>query len=231
MAQVKQARVLRNLIGFGLMCGCLVWWLGDRVWQAPDALAWGATLAVPGALLHWRWLARRITRRDRRYERNKIPVSYLSIIEALAAAFAESYYLAIPVVLGVVIVMVTVSLSGHWWTALGVSCGLAWTVVLTSRILVYEWRYGALYYQYDNSDWTGAEGMLYQRGTVAQPLAPAGKVNMPGGVLWNAVSQSGETIDTGEPVEVIGVRRLTLHVDRLPDSTGASGQGEPTDKP
>ena len=223
MAQVKQARVLRNLIGLGLLCAGLIWLLGDRTWQAPDALAWGATLAVPGALLHWRWLARRITRRDRRYERNKIPVTYLSVIEALAAAFAESYYLAIPVALGVVIIMLTVGLSGHWWTVSGASCGLAWAMVLTIRILVYEWRHGALYYQYDNSNWSGAEGMLYQCGTVVQPLVPAGKVNMPGGVLWNAVSQSGETIDTGEPVEVIGVQRLTLYVDRLPDSTGAGG--------
>ena len=223
MAHVKQARVWRNLIGLGLLCAALIWWLGDRPWQAPDALAWGAGLAVPGALLHWRWLARRITRRDRRYERNKIPVSYLSAFEALAAAFAESYYLAIPVVLGMVIVLVTVSLSGHWWTVLGASCGLAWTGILTGRILVYEWRHGALYYQYDNSNWTGAEGMLYQCGTVVQPLAPAGKVNMPGGVLWNAVSKSGETIEAGEPVEVIDVQRLTLYVDRLPDTTDSGG--------
>ena len=216
MAQVRQVRVLRNLIGFGLLCAGLIWWLGDRTSQAPDALAWGAALAIPGALLHWRYLARRITRHDRRYERNKIPVSYLSAFEAFAAAFAESYYLAIPVVLVIVLVALTVSLSGHWWTALGASCGLAWAVVLTGRILVYEWRHGALYYQYDNSNWTGAEGMLYQCGTVVQPLAPSGKVSMPGGVLWNAVSQSGETIDTGESVEVIGVQRLTLHVDRLP---------------
>ena len=217
MAQVKQRRVLRNVIGLGLLCAGLIWWLGGLVWQAPDALAWGAVLAIPGALLHWRWLARRITRRDRRYERNKIPVSYLSAFEAFAATFAESYYLAIPVALGAVIVFVTVSLSGHWWTVLGASCGLAWTVILTGRILVYEWRHGALHYQYDNSNWTGAEGMLYQCGTVVQPLVPVGKVSMPGGVLWNAVSQSGETIDCGEPVEVIAVQRLTLHVDRLPD--------------
>ena len=216
MAQVKQVRVVRNLIGLGLLCAGLIWLLGDRTWQASDALAWGAALAVPGALLHWRYLARRITRRDRRYERNKIPVSYLSVFEALAAAFVYSYYLAIPVVLGAVVLLVTVSLSGHWWTVLGASCGLAWAVVLTGRILVYEWRHGALYYQYDNSNWTGAEGMLYQCGTVVQPLAPAGKVNMPGGVLWNAVSQSGEAIDSGESVEVIDVQRLTLYVDRLP---------------
>ena len=218
MAQVKQVRVLRNLIGFGLLCAGLIWLLGDRVWQAPDALGWGVALGVPGALLHWRYLARRITRRDRRYQRNKIPVSYISTFEALVAAFAESYYLAIPVALGVMIVMVSVSLSGHWWTVWGASCGLAWTVILTGRILVYEWRHGALHYQYDNSNWTGAEGMLYQCGTVVQPLSPTGKVSMPGGVLWNAVSQSGETIDRGEPVEVIDVQRLTLHVDRLPGS-------------
>ena len=223
MPQVKQRRVMRNLVGLGLLCAGLIWLLGDRVWQAPDAVAWGVALAVPGSLLHWRYLARRITRRDRRYQRNKIPVSYLSALEALVAAFAESYYLAIPVVLGVVIVMVSVSLSGHWWTVWGASCGLAWTVILTGRILVYEWRYGALHYQYDNSNWTGAEGMLYQCGTVVQPLTPAGKVSMFGGVLWNAVSQSGERIDAGESVEVIGVQRLTLYVDRLPDSAGTDG--------
>ncbi len=223
MSQVKQARVSRNLIGLGLLCAGLIWWLGDRVWRASDALALGALLAVPGALLHWRWLARRITRRDRRYERNKIPVSYLNAAEAFAAVFLHNYYLAIPVVFGVVVIIVIASLSAHWWTVLGASCGLAWAMLLTGRILVYEWRHGALYYQYDSSNWSGAEGMLYQRGTVVQPLAPAGKVNMPGGVLWNAVSQSGETIGSGEPVEVIGVQRLTLYVDRLPDPNGADG--------
>ena len=60
MAQVKQARVLRKLITLGLLCAALIWWLGDRPGQAPDAVAWGVGLAVPGALLHWRWLARRI---------------------------------------------------------------------------------------------------------------------------------------------------------------------------
>jgi membrane-bound ClpP family serine protease len=173
--------------------------------------------------MHWRYLTRRITRRDRRYERNKIPVHYLSVFEALVASFAESYYLAIPVVLVLVIVALSVSLSGHWWTVLGATSGLVWAVVLTACILFYECRHGALHYQYDNSNWTGAEGLLYQCGTVVQRLAPAGKVNMPGGVLWNAVSQSGETIETGASVEVIGVQRLTLYVDRLPDSTGIDG--------
>ena len=223
MAQVKQVRVVRNLIGLGLLCAGLIWLLGDRAWRAPGAMGLGAATAIPGALLHWRYLARHITRRDRRYERNKIPVSYLSAFEALATTFIYSYYLAIPAVLVVVVVVVSVSLSGHWWTVLGANCGLAWTAILTGHILAYEWRHGALYYQYDNSNWTGAEGMFYQCGTVVQPLTPAGKVNMPGGVLWNAVSQSGETIDSGEPVEVIGVQRLTLYVDRLPGTIGPDG--------
>jgi membrane-bound ClpP family serine protease len=36
------------------------------------------------------------------------------------------------------------------------------------------------------------------------------------GVLWNAVSLSGETIGMGASVEVIATERLTLYVDRLP---------------
>ena len=223
MAQVKQVRVWRNLIGLGLLCSGLIWWLDERVRHAPDALAWGMALALPGALMHWRYLSRRITRRDRRYARNKIRVQYLSVFEALVSSFAESYYLAIPVILVLVAVTLSVSLTGHWWTVLGSALGLVWAVVLTACILFYEWRHGALHYQYDNNNWTGAEGLLYQCGTVVQPLLPAGKVNMPGGVLWNAVSQSGETIETGASIEVIDVQRLTLYVDRLPDAAGIDG--------
>lgn len=36
------------------------------------------------------------------------------------------------------------------------------------------------------------------------------------GVLWHAVSLSGERIEMGAPVEVIATERLTLYVDRLP---------------
>jgi membrane-bound ClpP family serine protease len=57
--------------------------------------------------------------------------------------------------------------------------------------------------------------MLYQVGTVVQPLTPAGKVKIQG-VLWNAVSLSGEALAVGQQVEVISVHRLTLYVDRLP---------------
>ena len=63
--------------------------------------------------------------------------------------------------------------------------------------------------------WSGAEGLVYQQATVVQPLTPAGKVTLQG-VLWNAVSLSGEPIEIGAQVEVITTERLTLLVDRLP---------------
>jgi membrane-bound ClpP family serine protease len=72
-----------------------------------------------------------------------------------------------------------------------------------------------VYYQYSNEGWSGAEGLVYQRARVVQPLAPAGKV-MIQGVVWNAVSLSGEHIEMGAQVEVITTERLTLSVDRLP---------------
>ena len=56
---------------------------------------------------------------------------------------------------------------------------------------------------------------MYQQATVVQPLTPAGKVTIQG-VLWNAVSLSGETIEMGTQVEVIATERLILYVDRLP---------------
>ena len=95
-------------------------------------------------------------------------------------------------------------------------------------IVRYERHAGPLYYQYNNAGWSGAEGLLYQVGTVVQPLTPAGKVNLQG-VLWNAVSLSGEALAVGEHVEVILVHRLTLSVDRL--STSSDPRGSPESGP
>jgi membrane-bound ClpP family serine protease len=89
-------------------------------------------------------------------------------------------------------------------------------VGLASGVCWYERRHGRLYYQYKSDTWSGAEGLLYQVGTVVQPLTPAGKIVL-AGVLWNAVSRSGEPIAKGQQVEVLSVERLTLSVDRLPD--------------
>ena len=214
MALVKQVRILLNVMGLGVLCILVVWLVRDRLWEHRDALGLGVVAGGIGGWLWWQHLSRSIARRDRRYERNKIFVHYLRIIEVAIAAVAYNHYLAIP--LGVVLLagVLFTSFSSHWWTVFIGSSGLAGLGVFAGYIIRYEHRHGPLYYQYDNAGWTGAEGMLYQRATVVQPLAPAGKVKIQG-VLWNAVSLSGETIDLGEQVEVISTERLTLYVDRL----------------
>lgn len=56
---------------------------------------------------------------------------------------------------------------------------------------------------------TGSEGMVGLVGIVRVPLAPRGKVFVRG-ELWDALSQ--EPAQPGDPVEVIGIEGLTLHV-------------------
>jgi membrane-bound ClpP family serine protease len=89
--------------------------------------------------------------------------------------------------------------------------------------LWYEQHHGPLYYQYKSDTWSGAEGMLYQVGTVVHPLMPCGKISI-AGALWNAVSLSGEPIGNGQPVEVLSVERLTLYVDRLAAASEPRGE-------
>ena len=88
------------------------------------------------------------------------------------------------------------------------------TAVVAGWVVGYEQRHGPLYYQYNSETWSGAEGLLYQVGTVVDPLCPGGKVKLQG-ALWNAVSLSGEGIEVGEQVEVIAIEGLTLYVDRV----------------
>jgi membrane protein implicated in regulation of membrane protease activity len=215
MAVVKQVRVLRNVVCLGVLCLLVLGLVHNRLWEHRDALGLGVVAGEVGGWWWWRHLARTIARRDRRYERNKIFVHYLSIVEVVIAAVAYNHHLAVP--LGVVLLagMWCTSFSSHWWTVFIGSSGLAGLGVLGGCIIRYERHHGPLYYQYDNEGWSGAEGMLYQCATVVQPLTPAGKVKIHG-VLWHAVSRSGETIDVGEQVEVISTERLTLYVDRLP---------------
>jgi membrane-bound ClpP family serine protease len=163
-------------------------------------------------MLQWRRLRRRIARRHCRYERNKIFVHHLHGAEMLITTLMYNPYLGIPVGALIILAFFTPRLASWGMIAAG-GAGLAWAGVLTWTVLVYERRHGALYYQYDSDTWGGAEGMLYQHGTVVDCLAPDGKVKMAGGVLWNAVSISGETIAVGEVVEVIALRGLTLYVD------------------
>jgi membrane-bound ClpP family serine protease len=127
-------------------------------------------------------------------------------------AVVYNLFLAIPLGLALLAAVLFATVSAHWWTVLGASSGLAGTGVLAGCMLWYEHRHGPLYYQYKSDTWSGAEGLLYQVGTVVHPLTPAGKVRLQG-VLWNAVSLSGETISAGACVEVISIARLTLYVD------------------
>jgi len=57
---------------------------------------------------------------------------------------------------------------------------------------------------------TGSEGMIGMKGRVIKPLTPKGVVRV-GDEFWKAKS-SGEDIETGEEVEVVGVEGLTLKV-------------------
>jgi membrane-bound serine protease (ClpP class) len=56
---------------------------------------------------------------------------------------------------------------------------------------------------------TGAEGLVGQRATVIERLAPAGRVRL-GGEVWNAVSET--PVEVGFEVVLMGLDRLTLRV-------------------
>jgi hypothetical protein len=215
MAQVPQVRVLQNVLGLGVLCALAVWLGRDRLWEHALGVGLAMAAGAVGGWLWWRHLSRTIARQDRRYERNKIFVHSLSLLEVVLTAVAYNPVLALP--LGVVLlagVVGTSVFSSVWLGYLGCS-GLAGLGVLTGALLRYERSHGPVYYQYNNEGWSGAEGLVYQRASVVQPLAPAGKVMMQG-VVWNAVCLSGERIETGAQVEVIATERLTLYVDRLP---------------
>lgn len=57
---------------------------------------------------------------------------------------------------------------------------------------------------------TGSEGMIGMKGRVIKPLTPKGVVRV-GDESWKAKS-SGEYIEIGQEVEVVGVEGLTLKV-------------------
>jgi membrane-bound serine protease (ClpP class) len=59
---------------------------------------------------------------------------------------------------------------------------------------------------------TGAEGLVGARVIARSALAPAGKVFVEG-EWWNAVAE-GE-VAAGEPVEILSVDGMTLHVRRV----------------
>jgi hypothetical protein len=215
MAMVKQVRVLRNVVVMLVLYGIVAWLVRDHFWPHGDALALGVAGGLAYGVVRWWRLRRRIARRDRRYEPNKIFVDYLHGLETFLSVVAHNVYVFLPLAVGLLVAMVVIARSAPWWTVMVSSFGLAGMAVLGACVVWYERRFGRLYYQYKSDTWSGAEGLLYQQGIVVQPLTPTGKVKV-AGVLWNAESMSGEIMQAGERIEVLGVERLTLRVDRLP---------------
>lgn len=220
MALVKQARVLRNVGLLWLLCIVLLGAMAGQLASHSTTLLSGGLLGGYGGWRRWRALSRRIVRRQHRYEANKILVHYLHTGEILLTLFFSFPFLLLPFGAGLALLFYFVPSYASWSVVLMSSAGLACTSVLFVCVVRYERSSSPLYYQYDSGGWSGAEGMLYQQGTVIETLQPSGKVKMAGGVLWNAVSLSGETIAMGERVEVISVRKLVLYVDRLPATEG-----------
>ncbi len=59
---------------------------------------------------------------------------------------------------------------------------------------------------------TGREGMIGLEGRVVQPLTPTGVIYV-NGENWKA--KSGDNVEIGEDVEVVGIEGLTLRVVRF----------------
>lgn len=220
MVQVKQVRVLRNVTVMGTLSLLVLWLVQDYLTQYPGALLIGVSGGILYGLLHWWQLTQKVARRDRRFERNKVFVSYLTLAEVALAGVAYNHYLAIPLGVAILLALLLEVFSAHWWTVLAGSFGAAGTAALAICLVRHERQHGPLYYQYDVRWWQGAEGMVYQVGKVVQRLSPTGKVTVKG-ELWNATSLSGETIEVGEQVEVLSIDGLTLHVDRISSASGS----------
>lgn len=212
--KIRQVRVLHNILVTGALCGLLLWMARGGMPDHMRALAWSAACGGLYGLAYWYRLRNRISRKDRRFERNKIFVRFVSPFEVVLLAAASSHYLLIAM-LAVALIALTVDwFTGRWWSLVIGGFGLGAALVLAVCILLYERKRGPIHYHYDTRTWSGEEGMLYQVGEVVEPLAPKGRIRIQG-ELWNAVSLSGETIQAGERVEVIGREGLTLKVDRL----------------
>jgi len=212
---VKQVRVMHNVLVLAMICFGLLWLVRGHIPSSPGAVAIGALLGLGYGGFYWSRLARRVARRDRRFARNKIFVSFLSVFELAVLAAASSHVILIVLGLLLLVGMVLGLITGHWWIVVAGGFGLSTAATLAVGVLRYEHRHGPLHYQYDSRAWAGGEGLLYQTGQVIEPLTPAGRV-MVNGESWNAVALGGEAIANGECVEVISRKGLTLYVDRLP---------------
>ena len=109
MARVPQIRVLHNVCVLAVLCVLALWCVRDRLWEHVPGISVSVATGAVGGWLWWRHLSRRITRRDRRYERNKIFVPYLSLLEVGVAVVAYNPFLALALGVGLLVVVVGTS--------------------------------------------------------------------------------------------------------------------------
>ncbi len=210
----KQVRVIRNIILTSIFFGLIILLVRDNIFNSIDALLYGSIIGFAIGTLHtWKAL-RSVSRKHRRFEPNKIFVKYLSFAEIVLSGIAYNIYLAVPVLIISIIIIVFGYYTNHWSTLFLCSIGLTGSIISGAMVIREETKIGPIHYQYDNTAWQGSEGMLYKTGKVVSPLTPRGTVTVRG-ELWNAVSASRETIAEGEPVEVISIDGLTLFVDSV----------------
>jgi membrane protein implicated in regulation of membrane protease activity len=215
---VRKIRILWNIVFIGALFSGLLGLIGADIAHNLDALCFGILGGNIHGFLYWQRLFHRVERQHRRFDRNRIFVHFLSLLELFLTAITWSFALLLVLVLLTVAAFFLDVLSGHWWGTLAASFGISAAVVVGSSILRYERHYGPLYYQYDSRTWLGGEGLLYQQGKVIESLAPQGRIRVQG-ELWNAISLSNENIEAGRMVEVIARKGLTLYVEALPQDS------------
>jgi hypothetical protein len=145
MARVPQIRILHNVCGLAVLCVLALWCVHDRLWEHAPGISVGVAAGAGGGWLWWRHLSRRVIRRDRRYERNKIFVHYLSLLEVGLAAVAYNPFLVLPLGVGLLAVVVGASVFSSVWIVYLGSSGLAGLGVLTGALLRYERHHGPVY--------------------------------------------------------------------------------------
>jgi len=191
-----------------------LWFSRHRLSINHKALSAGLFGGAGYGLLYWRIIKRRIERRDRKHEANKVFVRFLSMFEAAIAFGALGYWFLFALGLVFLFAMLVDAISGQWWSILISGFAIGVSGVVTCLVLLYEKKNGPLYYQYDNRGWLGREGMLYKTGKVVKSLKPKGTVTVEN-EIWMAVSACGGEIEEGAHVEVISMEGLVLTVDRI----------------
>ena len=96
-----------------------------------------------------------------------------------------------------------------WWLEIEIPLPITIVVALALGALIFV-IHKAVIPTFHKKQITGSEGMIGMKGEVIRPLTPKGVVRV-GDEFWKARS-SGEDIETGEEVEVVGVEGLTLKV-------------------